>query len=144
MTGFARVIAAAIAQIAYLNRSSTALDPTFESWPAVLCAQIVQNLGIITACIPYLKPFLESLESGLIRSDDLRQRTEGSHGEHSAKSSRAKGRQRSSSLERLALKTLGGEVTTTAVRNNGEVEKGTMSPMTIRETKTWGIRTGLT
>jgi len=37
----------------------------------------VQNLGIITACIPYIKPFLESLESGMIRTDDLRRRGDG-------------------------------------------------------------------
>lgn len=31
-------------------------------------------MSMITACIPYLKPFYESLQSGLIRSDDLRRR----------------------------------------------------------------------
>jgi hypothetical protein len=35
---------------------------------------LVENLSIATACVPYLKPFLESLESGMIRSDDLRRR----------------------------------------------------------------------
>ena len=39
-----------------------------------MCNQLVQNLGIITACVPYIKPFLESLESGMIRTDDLRRR----------------------------------------------------------------------
>ena len=36
------------------------------------------NLSIVTACFPYLKPFLESLESGMIRSDDLFRRQGGS------------------------------------------------------------------
>ena len=36
------------------------------------------NLSIMTACFPYLKPFLESLESGMIRSDDLFRRQGGS------------------------------------------------------------------
>jgi hypothetical protein len=33
-----------------------------------------QTLGIVTACVPYLKPFIQSLESGMIRSDDIRRR----------------------------------------------------------------------
>ena len=36
--------------------------------------QLVQSFSIIFACIPYLKPFFASLESGLIRSDDTRRR----------------------------------------------------------------------
>ena len=35
------------------------------------------NLSIMTACFPYMKPFLESLESGMIRSDDLLRRQGG-------------------------------------------------------------------
>jgi hypothetical protein len=33
---------------------------------------VVQCLSILTICIPNLKPFLDSLESGQIRVDDLR------------------------------------------------------------------------
>lgn len=61
-------------QLAYLHRASGSEDFTYRVWPAVLCNQLVQNLGIITACVPYIKPFLESLESGMIRTDDLRRR----------------------------------------------------------------------
>lgn len=35
---------------------------------------IIQSLGIVTACTPYLRPFLESLNSGMIRNDDIRRR----------------------------------------------------------------------
>ena len=49
-------------------------DLTYSLWPAILCDQLVQNIGIITACMPYIKPFIESLESGMIRTDDLRRR----------------------------------------------------------------------
>ena len=34
----------------------------------------MQSFSIIFACIPYLKPFFASLESGLIRIDDTRRR----------------------------------------------------------------------
>lgn len=43
-------------------------------WQAVVAAQVVQCLSIVTACVPYLKPFLDSLESGQMRADDLRRR----------------------------------------------------------------------
>jgi hypothetical protein len=35
---------------------------------------VTQSLSTVTACIPRLKPFYESLESGMIRSDDMRRR----------------------------------------------------------------------
>lgn len=69
-----RVLAATILQLIYLNRAAHTSDATFKAWPVVLGAQMVQSLSIITACIPSLKPFLESLESGMLRSDDLRRR----------------------------------------------------------------------
>lgn len=40
----------------------------------MVAVTIAQNLGIMVSCVPYLKPFLDSLESGLIRSDDIRRR----------------------------------------------------------------------
>ncbi|MCJ1356153.1 MAG: hypothetical protein MMC33_006147 [Icmadophila ericetorum] len=66
------VIAATVTRVIYFNDAFHSADYTFAAWPAVLCSVVVQGFSIITACIPYLKPFLESLESGLIRSDDLR------------------------------------------------------------------------
>ncbi|KAL8799858.1 MAG: hypothetical protein Q9223_007489 [Gallowayella weberi] len=47
---------------------------TFETWPTVLSTQILQSLGIITACMPSLKPFQESPESGMLRSAPARHR----------------------------------------------------------------------
>lgn len=68
------VVTAIAVQIVYLNRESGSQDPSLNFWPTAICTQAVLNLSIITACIPYLKPFFESLESGMIRSDDLRRR----------------------------------------------------------------------
>ena len=47
-------------------------DYTYAIWPVVICSQFVQAFSVITACIPYMKPFFSSLESGMIRSDDSR------------------------------------------------------------------------
>ncbi|KAI0179385.1 hypothetical protein GGR52DRAFT_303988 [Hypoxylon sp. FL1284] len=49
-------------------------DATFTYWQLAVAVSLVQSLGIMTACTPYLKPFLDSLESGLMRSDDIRRR----------------------------------------------------------------------
>ncbi|KAL8685423.1 MAG: hypothetical protein Q9218_007773 [Villophora microphyllina] len=66
------LVAAVGAQLAYFN-SATRLHE-FDLWSSVVCVQFVQSLSIITACVPYLKPFFDSLESGMIRSDDVRRR----------------------------------------------------------------------
>ena len=48
------------------------IDPTLNTWPVTICTQIIQCLSIVCACCLYLKPFLDSLESGLYRSNDRR------------------------------------------------------------------------
>ena len=66
------MIAAAI-RIAYLAKeSNSGNDQTLKAWPATLCALIVESLSVIAACIPYLKPFLDSLESGMMNNEQLR------------------------------------------------------------------------
>ena len=63
-------MAAISCELVYLNRISN--DPSFDAWPVTLCNQIAQCLSILTACTFYLKPFIDSLESGFIRAGDLR------------------------------------------------------------------------
>jgi len=65
-----RVIIMTVIQIFLLNKASTSHSPTIDLWPFVIGTQIVQCISFVTACIPYLKPFLKSLESGLFRVDD--------------------------------------------------------------------------
>lgn len=69
---YSRVVIAATARIIYLTRESKPGDLTLESWPATLCSLIVESLSVIAACIPYMKPFLDSLESGMMNNDQLR------------------------------------------------------------------------
>ena len=66
------MIAAITCELVFRNRIAGSEDRTFAAWPVVVCSQFVQALSIITACIPYLKPFFVSLESGMIRADDSR------------------------------------------------------------------------
>lgn len=64
------VIAVTIVQIYYLQtQAAGSQDPTFDLWTVVLLGEVVLALSLITACIPYLKPFLEALETGMIRAD---------------------------------------------------------------------------
>ncbi|KAM3148917.1 hypothetical protein ABEW05_010842 [Botrytis cinerea] len=66
------VIAATGLQIHYLNKPSK--DLAFDPWPEAIITQIVLCLSILTACLPYMKLFLNSLESGMIRVNDLQHR----------------------------------------------------------------------
>lgn len=76
-----RVIPAAAAQLYYTNKAISSQDLSFTLWEATIALQLVQFLAIFTVCAPNLKPFLDSLESGQIRVDDLRrQGKSGSNG----------------------------------------------------------------
>ncbi|KAL8930816.1 MAG: hypothetical protein Q9208_000357 [Pyrenodesmia sp. 3 TL-2023] len=64
------VIAITIVQIYYLRtQAASSRDPTYDLWIVSLLGVVVCSLSLITACIPYLKPFLEALETGMIRAD---------------------------------------------------------------------------
>ena len=46
-------------------------DPIFYMWTTSVAIELVLCLSIVTACIPILKPLLESLESGQMRAKDM-------------------------------------------------------------------------
>ncbi|KAL8868788.1 MAG: hypothetical protein Q9174_004752, partial [Haloplaca sp. 1 TL-2023] len=58
-------------------------DVGFETWHKHICTPIVQGLGIITACLPYFRPFFDSVESAMIRSQEMRHGGAGNN-EHSS------------------------------------------------------------
>ncbi|KAF2729580.1 hypothetical protein EJ04DRAFT_502094 [Polyplosphaeria fusca] len=67
------VIIGIVVQIVYSAKGVyTSSDPTYDSWKRTICLQIVQNFCVISGSVPYLKPFYMGLQSGLIRSDDMR------------------------------------------------------------------------
>ena len=63
-----------MSKLVFWNRTTYPTDPILDTWPATICTQITQCLSISCACVLYLKPLLESVESGFIRSDDMRRR----------------------------------------------------------------------
>jgi hypothetical protein len=84
-------VAASIAQLVVMYSRSE--DPFF-SWTFTLLVTIIQTLGIVTACGPYLKPFLDSINSGMIGNDDIRRRhggtVQGSYPKHPKGSKQSK------------------------------------------------------
>ena len=62
------MVAALIVQLVFLiDRSGPTSDPSLDIWPVSVCTQFVQCLSIVCACTVYLKPFLDSLETGFIQ-----------------------------------------------------------------------------
>lgn len=60
--------------MAYLNGFSSS-NPTKDLWTWTMTTQIIECVTILTACVPYLRPLLESLPTGLYSSDDRRRGT---------------------------------------------------------------------
>ncbi|KAL8823380.1 MAG: hypothetical protein Q9191_005908 [Dirinaria sp. TL-2023a] len=67
-------VAATICKLVFWRKTWGGSDPVFDTWSVIICTQIIQCLSITSACILYLKPFLEALTSGFIHGDDLRRR----------------------------------------------------------------------
>lgn len=86
-------------------------------WPVVLCDLITQNLSITAACIPHLKPFIQSLESGMIRTDDLRRL--GLSSAYGYGSGKAKSYQLSSLSSRITRSGLSSRFTRSATAERG-------------------------
>jgi len=64
------VVVVTIVQICFLQtKAANSEDQTFDLWTVVLTTSIVQTLSLVAACIPYLKPFMVSLETGMLRAD---------------------------------------------------------------------------
>ena len=59
----------------YTVRVVRKTDLTFDLWPPTICMEILQCVSLTTACIPYLQPFLLSLESGMLWGDDYRRQS---------------------------------------------------------------------
>ena len=69
------VVVACVAQMVYTVQVAGERDLTFDLWPETICMEIVQCVNLTTACIPYLQPFILSLESGFLRGDDYRRQS---------------------------------------------------------------------
>ncbi|KAM5529472.1 hypothetical protein BFJ70_g17351 [Fusarium oxysporum] len=64
----------------YCFRKATELNnPVFDMWAPTVIVQVIQCMSIMVTCVPFLKPFMDSLESGQMNAGDgLQTRTKGS------------------------------------------------------------------
>ncbi|KAI1101870.1 hypothetical protein F4804DRAFT_314727 [Jackrogersella minutella] len=65
------VIAGSIVQLVVFWNALPDSNVTQSMWLPVILNQAVLCASILTACLPYLKPFIESLQSGIIRVENL-------------------------------------------------------------------------
>ncbi|KAK8105105.1 hypothetical protein PG999_008464 [Apiospora kogelbergensis] len=65
------VVAAAIAQLVIFFRAFPSPDVTRRYKIPVILNETTLSVSVITACVPYLKPFMESLEAGVVRVPSL-------------------------------------------------------------------------
>ena len=66
-----RVVGAIVAQLILLGQLRETKDITFDSWAYYISTQIVQSLGLITACVPYIKNVLLGINSGMFQTGDF-------------------------------------------------------------------------
>ena len=151
-------------QLGFNGRAHDSTDLTLDLWLPALCTQFVQNLSIVTACVPYLKPFYLGLESGMIRTDDLRRHgLVGSHGYGNDGSERFSGRcgpknavdsKKSTNSHELGGLDVQTEAPNTQVYHNNRVfaeasrnvrtadwdhESQTSQSRIIKQTRTWDV-----
>ncbi|VUC36610.1 unnamed protein product [Clonostachys rosea] len=70
------VIAATIVYIVFLQQLPRDGDYLLDVTKTLLCKETIQMTSILAATIPFLKPFLISLESGFLRADDENRRVD--------------------------------------------------------------------
>ncbi|KAI1418923.1 hypothetical protein F5Y12DRAFT_721404 [Xylaria sp. FL1777] len=61
------IIGLALAQLAVFLEVFPSLDLTKDLWLPTVLNQAILSASVVTACGPYLRPFMESLESGIAR-----------------------------------------------------------------------------
>ncbi|RAK96594.1 uncharacterized protein BO80DRAFT_365993 [Aspergillus ibericus CBS 121593] len=54
-------------QLHYLHAFDSQTPVPVDLWPWVICSQVLQTTTIVSACVPYLREFLEAFPSGMLR-----------------------------------------------------------------------------
>jgi hypothetical protein len=63
------VVIASAVRIVYIRALTSYTDLLNSIWRIVVCGQVIQVTSIMTATIPFLKPFLTSLESSFLSAN---------------------------------------------------------------------------
>ena len=65
------MIIAILCQIIYARQTANSPNITSDTWPVAISTQLAQCFGIVTACSPQFKPFMDSLRSTGMRIDGM-------------------------------------------------------------------------
>lgn len=67
--------------IYFYKRALDSKHPIFDMWQPTIIIQVIQCMSVMATCIPYLKPFMDSLQSGQMNASEITgTRTAGSYG----------------------------------------------------------------
>ncbi|KAH7137005.1 hypothetical protein B0J13DRAFT_677762, partial [Dactylonectria estremocensis] len=55
----------------YYKHAIDSNNPIFSMWKPTVIIQVIQCLSVMATCIPYLKPFMDSLNSGQMKAGEL-------------------------------------------------------------------------
>jgi hypothetical protein len=66
-------VAATVVQMDF-TRFFDSSNVSKDLWPWLVVTQLVQCITIITSCIPYMRPLLDALPSGMFMSDEIRRK----------------------------------------------------------------------
>ena len=130
-------------KLVYWNRARYSHDLTFDVWPVALCTQTIQCMSITSFCFLYLKPLVEMLNPGFIRTDEFRRKGQlipkGSYNLSSMISGK-ESRKEDKNLARLA-RTDNNDTIITALENDSGWDGGSQSSeaQIIKETRTFTI-----
>ena len=143
------VIAASACKLVFWNNVPDSQKPSHDPWTVILCTQVAQCLSITTACLLYLKPFLETFESGFIRSDDVRRRGTDDYHSHSTggsspiRSAFSVRKPTRSSIQSFGLVTVSNHQHTTTITANDPFDLDAESQHSrshiIKETRTFTV-----
>ena len=147
------MIAASTCKLVFWNRHQRTQSLGLDPWTVTICTQIIQGLSIITTCFLYLKPFLDSVESGFIRSDDIRRRGTSdyyghSHGDSSTnKSGYSVRKHQRIPRDSIRLNEITNGINATTITagepvDTGDIESQHSRPRIIKQTKTFTVEDG--
>ncbi|PWY79530.1 hypothetical protein BO94DRAFT_471378 [Aspergillus sclerotioniger CBS 115572] len=60
-------IIVSVIQLHYVKTFDSETPLPVNLWPWVICSQVLQTTTIVSACVPYLREFLEAFPSGMLR-----------------------------------------------------------------------------
>jgi hypothetical protein len=156
LTELISAIAAIAAQIVITAQRARTNDYTLNLWALSLCSQFVQCCIITTSCVPYLKPFFHSLQSGALGNEEVVRQTiheqydyDINHRDRKAENSKDSKTTASNStkshpmiyLQNLRSKLNGpsNEVNISAVGREDDAKSQTSQSRMITETRTWDV-----